>query len=146
MRHYEVTFIVDPTLSKDEIRAIAQSYVNSIEDLGCKIVHVDEMGLRQLAYPIKKKSSGVYYCVEYAMEVPGEIIDAIELALRRDERIIRFLTVALDKFGVKFNEDKRNGLIGKKREEMKEAAAPTPMAGKRRRKPEDEEEILVEEV
>ncbi|NJL77164.1 MAG: 30S ribosomal protein S6 [Saprospiraceae bacterium] len=146
MRHYEVTFIVDPTLSKDEIRAIAQNYVNSIEDLGCKIVHVDEMGLRQLAYPIKKKSSGVYYCVEYAMEVPGEIIDAIELALRRDERIIRFLTVALDKFGVKFNEDKRNGLIGKKREEVKEVAAATPMAGKKRRKPEDEEEVLVEEV
>ena len=44
-------------------------------------------------------------------------INKMELALRRDERILRFLTVALDKYGVKYNEDKRNGLIGKSRKE-----------------------------
>ncbi|RME94794.1 MAG: 30S ribosomal protein S6, partial [Bacteroidetes bacterium] len=70
------------------------------------------MGLRTLAYPINKRNSGVYYCIEFQTE-RGDFIDDVELALRRDERIMRFLTYKLDKYGVKYNEDKRNGLIGK---------------------------------
>ena len=112
MKNYEVTFIVDPVLSGEEIKATAQTYVDHLKSEGCKIVHVDEMGLRQLAYPINKRTSGVYYCVEF--EAPtGEFIVKMELALRRDERIMRFLTVNLDKYGVKYNEDKRAGRIGK---------------------------------
>ncbi|MCO6484978.1 MAG: 30S ribosomal protein S6 [Saprospiraceae bacterium] len=113
MRHYEVTFIVDPVLSGDEIKSTAQTYVDMLQQEGCTIVHKDEMGLRQLAYPIKKRNSGVYFCVEFQSE-GGAFIPKVELALSRDERIMRYLTVALDKFGVKFNDDKRKGLIGKK--------------------------------
>ncbi|MEM8906396.1 MAG: 30S ribosomal protein S6 [Bacteroidota bacterium] len=114
MRNYEVTFIVDPVLSGDEIKAAAQAYVDLLKKEGCEIVHVDEMGLRQLAYPINKRTSGVYYCIEF--QVPtGELISKIELSMRRDERIMRFLTVRLDKYGVKYNDDKRKGLIGKKK-------------------------------
>lgn len=114
MRNYEVTFIVDPVLSGDEIKATAQNYVEQLKSHGCKIVHNDEMGLRQLAYPINKRTSGVYYCVE--VEVPnGEFVSKIELAMRRDDRIMRFLCYGLDKYGVKYNEDKRAGKIGKKR-------------------------------
>ncbi len=113
MRHYEVTFIVDPVLSGDEIKTTAQTYVDMLQQEGCTIVHKDEMGLRQLAYPIKKRNSGVYFCVEFQSE-GGAFIPKVELALSRDERIMRYLTVALDKFGVKFNDDKRKGLIGKK--------------------------------
>lgn len=112
MKNYEVTFIVDPVLSGEEIKATAQTYVDHLKNEGCTIVHVDEMGLRQLAYPINKRTSGVYYCIEF--EAPnGELIDPMELSLRRDERLIRFLTVALDKHGVKYNADKRAGKIGK---------------------------------
>lgn len=112
MKNYEVNFIVDPVLSGEEIKATAQTYVDHLKNEGCTIVHVDEMGLRQLAYPINKRTSGVYYCIEF--EAPnGELIDPMELSLRRDERIIRFLTVALDKHGVKYNADKRAGKIGK---------------------------------
>lgn len=114
MRNYEVNFIVDPVLSGDEIKATAEVYKSLLKDGGCNIVHVDEMGLKQLRYPINKRSSGVYYCVEFSYE-SGDIIPNLELALRRDERIMRFLTVKLDKYGVKFNEDKRKGLIGKKK-------------------------------
>ena len=113
MRHYEVTFIVDPVLSGDEIKTTAQAYVDMLQQEGCTIVHNDEMGLRQLAYPIKKRNSGVYYCVEFSSET-GAFIPKVEQALSRDERIMRFLTVALDKYGVKYNADKRAGLIGKK--------------------------------
>lgn len=112
MRNYEVTFIVDPVLSGDEIKGTAQAYVDFITDGGGKIVHMDEMGLRQLAYPINKRSSGIYYSAEFEIE-NGNIIAGLELSMRRDERIMRFLTVALDKYGVKYNADKRDGKIGK---------------------------------
>ena len=112
MKHYEVTFIVDPVLSGDEIKSTAKTYQDMLVTEGCKIVHVDEMGLKQLSYSINKRSSGIYFCIEFGTD-GGEIIPKLELALRRDERIMRFLTVKLDKYGVKYNEDKRNGLIGK---------------------------------
>jgi len=110
MNQYEVTFIIDPVLSGDEIKSTASTYQTLLKDQGCTIVHVNEMGLKQLAYP--------------------------ELALRRDERIMRFLTVKLDKYGVKYNEDRRSGKISayKKKEAKKKpyeagsaaAAAPAP--------------------
>jgi small subunit ribosomal protein S6 len=110
MNHYEVTFIIDPVLSGDEIKSTAGTYQTLLKDQGCTIVHVNEMGLKQLAYPIGKKSSGVYYCVEFTTPI-GSIIGKTELALRRDERIMRFLTVKLDKYGVQYNEDRRSGKI-----------------------------------
>ena len=112
MKQYEVTFIVDPVLSGEEIKATAQTYVDLLKNEDCEIVNVDEMGLKQLAYPINRRTSGVYFCIEFQSE-SEDIIDKLELALRRDERIIRFLTVRLDKFGIKYNQDKRDGLIGK---------------------------------
>jgi small subunit ribosomal protein S6 len=121
MRHYELTFIADPVLSNEEIQGIRHTYEEQVKKAGAQIVHVDEMGLRQLAYPINKRNSGVYYSIEFKAE-NGEAIFPVELALRRDERIMRFLTVALDKFGVKYNEDKRNGLI-KKAQKVKRKGA-----------------------
>ena len=118
MKNYEVTLIVDPVLSGEEIKATAQTYVDHLKNEGCKIVHVDEMGLRQLAYPINRRTSGVYFCIEFEAQ-DGTLIPKLELALRRDERIMRFLTVQLDKYGVKYNEDKRNGKIGKVKKKEK---------------------------
>lgn len=122
MRQYEVTFIVDPVLSGDEIKKTAQTYVNLIQDNKNEVVHVDEMGLRQLTYPIKKRTTGMYYCVEFKND-DNTFIPKLELALRRDERIMRFLSLRLEKYGIEYNEKKRNGLIGKKdvkREQLKE--------------------------
>ena len=138
MIQYEVTFIVDPVLSGDEIKQTAKTYEDLLKDSGCTIVNNDAQGLKQLAYPIKKRTSGIYYVIEYSTP-NGVFLPKFELALKRDERILRFLTVRLDKYGVKFNADKRAGLIGKKREKAKEevkeevkksntykAPAPTP--------------------
>ncbi len=111
MRQYEITFIIDPVLPGDEAQAAAKAYEKLISDEGCSIVNIDNIGLQQLAYPINKKNSGVYKCIEFQSE-NGAVIPKMELAMRRDERIMRFLTVKLDKYGVKYNEDKRNGLIG----------------------------------
>lgn len=123
MRHYELTFVVDPVLSNEEIQSIRQTYEDLVKKQGCTIVHIEDSGLKQLAYPINKRNSGIYFTIEFSSE-NGEAIAPVELALRRDERIMRFLTISLDKFGVKYNEDKRNGLI-KKVQRLKKKASKT---------------------
>lgn len=134
MRNYEVTFIVDPVLSGDEIKATAKTYIDQLTSLGATVVYVNEMGLRQLAYNINRRTTGIYYCVEYSAP-NGDLISKLELAMRRDERIMRFLTVSLDKYGVKFNDDNRNGLIGKKRKaKTADAPATTPAPAKAKAK------------
>jgi len=133
MRNYEVTFIVDPVLSGEEIKSTAQTYSDMLKEVGAEIIHIDEMGLRTLAYPINKRNSGVYYCIEVAI-ANGEFIDGLELAFRRDERIMRFLSYRLDKFGVKYNEDKRNGLIGKAKRPKKAKEATNERDNRRKGK------------
>lgn len=126
MNHYEVTFIIDPVLSGDEIKSTASTYESLLKDQGCSIVNVHAMGLKQLAYPINKKSSGIYYCIEFTSPT-GVVIGKLELSLRRDERIMRFLTVSLDKYGVKYNEDRRTGKISAyRKKEAKKKTFDTP--------------------
>jgi len=114
MRHYEVTFIVDPVLSGDEVKSTAENILNELKNFGATIVAVDEMGLKQLAYPINRRSSGVYYCVEFGC-LEADWLVKFELGLKRNEKLLRFLNVKLDKYGIKYNDDKRNGLIGKRK-------------------------------
>ncbi|MBC6995516.1 30S ribosomal protein S6 [Neolewinella lacunae] len=127
MRNYEITFIVDPVLSTEDIKSTAQTYVDNLQKEGCEIVYVDEMGLRTLAYDINKRSNGVYYSVEFTSP-DGAFINPFELALRRDERILRFLTVALDKYGVQYNADKRAGKIGKAKRKKQDKLAKSEVA------------------
>ncbi len=129
MRQYETTFIVAPALPDGEIKKAVKNYKDLLEKEGCEIVHVDEIGVRQLAYPIKKNNTGIYYTIEYKTET-GEVIDKLELAFRRDERILRFLSVKLDKYGIKYNEDKRAGIIDERKNKL---------AAERAKKREEEE-------
>ena len=114
MRHYEVTFVVSPVLSSDEVKATAESIQSEIKGFGGQIVAVDEIGLRQLAYSINKRSTGVYYCIEFGT-VAADWLAKFELNMKRNERLLRFLTVKLDKYGIKYNDDKRNGRIGSRK-------------------------------
>lgn len=122
MRHYEVNFIVDPVLSGDEVKSTAENIRKELEGYGATIVAVDELGLRQLAYQINRRSSGVYFCIEFACE-GADWLGKFELNMKRNERLLRFLTVKLDKYGIKYNDDKRNGRIGNKKRKEAEAAA-----------------------
>lgn len=128
MRHYEVTFIVDPVLSGDEVKATAEHIQKDLKNFGATIVAVDETGLRQLAYTINKRSTGFYYCIEFACEAADWLVK-FELNMKRNERLLRYLTVKLDQFGVKYNDDKRNGRIGsRKKKETPPADAVTTSA------------------
>jgi small subunit ribosomal protein S6 len=122
MRHYEVNFIVDPVLSGDEVKSTAENIQKELTGFGATIVAVDELGLRQLAYQINRRSSGVYYCIEFGCD-SADWLGKFELNLKRNERLLRFLTVKLDKYGIKYNDDKREGRIGSKKRREAEAAA-----------------------
>jgi small subunit ribosomal protein S6 len=123
MRHYEVTFIVDPVLSGDEVKSAAEHIQSELKGFGAQIIAVDAIGLQQLAYSINKRSSGVYYSVEFATEA-ANWLTKFELNMKRNERLLRFLTIKLDKYGVKYNDDKRNGRIGSRKKKSATTAAP----------------------
>lgn len=103
---YETIFVMTPVLSEDQMKATVNDYKTFLKEKGAEIVHEDNWGLRKLAYPIKKKSSGFYFLFEF--KAPGSVISELELAYKRDERLLRFLTVKLDKHAQVFNEKFRN--------------------------------------
>ncbi len=118
-KNYETVIIFTPVLNESGVKTQIKKYMDMIKDAGGNIVHEDHWGLKQLAYPIQKKTTGIYHIVEYS--APGDFINQMEIAFRRDEHVLRFLTIALDKFSLDYNERKRNGLIGKKKDKAKEA-------------------------
>src|SRR5580765_5617196 len=106
-KRYETVFILTPVLSDDQAKEAAKKIKKTIIDLGAKIVNEEHWGLRKLAYPIQKKTTGFYHLLEFSGE-GKDIVNTLELSFRRDERILRFLTVALDKHAAAWA-DKRKG-------------------------------------
>ncbi len=102
---YETVFIMTPVLSEEQMRETVKKFYDFLVEKGAEIVHQENWGLRKLAYPIQKKSSGFYHLFEFRAE--GSLINELEIAYRRDERIMRFLTVLLDKHAIAYNEKKR---------------------------------------
>ena len=105
MNQYETVFILTPVLSEEQMKETVKKYIDLLTSKGAEIVYENNWGMRKLAYPIQKKSSGFYQLIEYKAE--GNVIDTLETELKRDERVIRFLTVKLDKHAVAYNEKKR---------------------------------------
>ena len=118
LQQYETTIIVTPVLTDTELKDLISGYIEFLKSNGAEIIHEDSWGLKQLAYPIRKKTSGFYYTVEY--KSPTDLIDKLELNFRRDENIMRFLTVKLDKYSIEYNDKKRKGLVGRKKKDSKE--------------------------
>ena len=106
MNQYETVFILTPVLSEQQMKEAVKDYEKFIKADGGKIVSTEDWGLRKLAYPIQKKSNGFYNLVEFQAN-PSLIAD-LELKFKRDERVIRFLTVKMDKFHVAYAERRRN--------------------------------------
>jgi small subunit ribosomal protein S6 len=104
-KQYETVFIMTPVLSEDQMKETVKKFRNFLTEKGAEIIHEENWGLRKLAYPIQKKSTGFYQLFEYKAE--PDVIKPFEVQFRRDERIIRFLTVVLDKHAIAYNEKKR---------------------------------------
>ncbi|REK05045.1 MAG: 30S ribosomal protein S6 [Bacteroidetes bacterium] len=112
---YETVFIMTPVLSEEQMMDTVNKFKKILTDNGSEIVHENNWGLRKLAYPIQKKNTGFYYLIEF--KAPGELINKLEVDYKRDERIMRFLTVRLDKHAIAYNEKKRRNAALKKEEE-----------------------------
>jgi len=114
MNKYETVFILTPVLSDDQTKETVAKFKKVLTDNGAKIVNEEAWGLKKLAYQIEKKTSGFYFLVEF--EAEPVVIKTLETAYRRDEKVIRFQTVKLDKYAAEYAEKRRNKL-GAKTEE-----------------------------
>lgn len=115
MNNYETVFILNPVLSDEQMKDAVGNYEQLLKDQGAKIVNVEKWGLKKLAYPIQHKSTGFYNLIEF--DADPKAIAALEIEYKRDERIMRFLTVSLDKHAVEYNGRRRKGAFNKKKKE-----------------------------
>ncbi len=105
IKQYETVFIATPVLSAEQMKETVKKYVDYITAKGGEIVYEEDWGLKQLAYPIQKKTTGFYYLIEFKAD--SQVIAKLETQYRRDERIMRFLTFAMDKHAVAYAEKRR---------------------------------------
>ena len=113
LKQYETVFIATPVLSDSQMKEAVAKYTQLIKDNGGEVVYEEDWGLKQLAYSIEHKTSGFYYLIEFKAD--PEFVNTLETQYHRDERIIRWLTVALDKNAVAY--------AAKRRENKKAKAA-----------------------
>jgi small subunit ribosomal protein S6 len=106
LKQYETVFIATPVLSDSQMKEAVAKYTQLIKDNGGEVVYEEDWGLKQLAYPIQHKTSGFYYLIEFKAD--PQFVGTLETQYHRDERIIRFLTVALDKHAEAYAERRRN--------------------------------------
>ena len=106
MNQYETVFILTPVLSDVQMKETVEKFKGLLAAQGAEIVNEENWGLKKLAYPIEKKSTGFYTLLEFKAE--PTVVDKLEIGFRRDERVIRFLTVKLDKFAAAYAEKRRN--------------------------------------
>ena len=120
MNNYETVFILTPVLSEDQMKDTVSRFTKILKDNKAKIINEESWGLKKLAYPIQHKSTGFYNLVEF--EAAPETIEAVETEFRRDEKVMRFLTVSLDKHAMAYNLKRRNGEFNKGKKEKEEAS------------------------
>ncbi len=106
MIQYETVFILTPVLSEDQMKEAVSKFKGILVDNGAEIINEELWGLKKLAYSIEKKSTGFYVLLEFRAE-PKAVV-ALDLNYRRDERVIRYLTVKMEKYAVEYAEKRRN--------------------------------------
>lgn len=106
MNQYETVFILTPVLSDVQMKEAADKFVNYLKEKGAEIISTENWGLKTLAYPIEKKVSGFYQMIEFKAE--PTVIAKLELQMRRDERVLRYLTVKNEKYAAAYAEKRRN--------------------------------------
>ena len=138
---YETVFIMTPVLSEEQMGETVKKYKKILTDGGTEIVTEENWGLRKLAYPIQKKSTGFYYSVEF--KGPGKVISEMEVIFKRDERILRFLTVKLDKHAIAYIVKRRSKSKDRRDETPPvRSSLPTGQAGEKSQDKEKQEAVV----
>ena len=108
MNNYELMVIFTPVLSDEDFKAEQKKVTSFIKANGGEVVHENPWGLKSLAYPIAKKTTGLYWVVEY--KAPSDFNEKLKIQLLRDESVMRHMFTALDKYAVEYNAKKRSGV------------------------------------
>ena len=108
MQNYELMVIFTPVLSEDEFKAAQKKYTDLVTEAGGELVHSNPWGLKSLAYPIAKKTTGLYWVMEYT--APTNFNEKLKIQLLRDDNVMRHMFTALDKYAVEYNTRKRSGV------------------------------------
>ncbi|MBX2943630.1 MAG: 30S ribosomal protein S6 [Cyclobacteriaceae bacterium] len=114
MKNYETVFILNPVLSVDQAKDTVDKFVKVLTDAKAEVINVEQWGLKKLAYPIQKKSTGFYNLLEFTAD--PQLINTLETEYRRDESVMRFLTTVLDKHALAYNARRRKGEFKKNKE------------------------------
>ena len=114
MNNYETVFIMNPVLSEEQMRETVKKFTKTLKNHKAKIGNEEYWGLKKLKYPIQKKNTGFYYFIEF--ETEGTTIADLEILFKRDERVMRWLTVRLDKYSIAYSERRRERLSANKTE------------------------------
>lgn len=101
MNHYETVFILTPVLSESQVEEAVKKFTDFLKENQCSILNQENWGLKKLAYPIQLKRNGFYHLIEFTSS-STDIVSKLELTFKRDERVIRYLTVKLDKHAQKW--------------------------------------------
>ena len=107
MNNYELMVIFTPVLSEEEYKAAQAKFASFVTDNDGELVHTNAWGLKSLAYPIAKKTTGLYWVMEY--KAPSSFNEKLKTQLLRDESVMRHMYTALDKYAVEYNDRKRSG-------------------------------------
>ena len=111
MNTYETVFIMNPVLSEDQIKETVKKFVDYIKSKKGTVTHEENWGLKKLKYTIQKKKTGFYYLIEFQSN--GEIINDFEVEFKRDERVIRWQTIKLEKFALEYADRRKKKLSTK---------------------------------
>lgn len=106
MKNYETVFILNPALSEEQVQKAVDKYEKYLKSNGSKIIAKEIWGLKKLAYTIQNKNSGFYNLIEYT--APADTVSSLEIEFKRDETIMRYLTVTLEKDAIEWAEKRRN--------------------------------------
>jgi small subunit ribosomal protein S6 len=108
MNNYELMVIFTPVLSDEEFKAVQKKYSDFVIDNGGSVAHGNPWGLKSLAYPIQKKTTGIYWVLEYT--APSNFNEKLKIQLLRDDNPMRHMITVLDKYAVEYNAKKRSGV------------------------------------
>ncbi len=108
MSNYELMVIFTPVLSEEEFKAAQKKYENLVKENGGEVAHTNPWGLKSLAYPVAKKTTGIYWVMEYS--APTSFNEKLKIQLLRDESVMRHMFTVLDKYAVEYNVKKRRGV------------------------------------
>jgi small subunit ribosomal protein S6 len=108
MNNYELMVIFTPVLSEEDYKAAQKKFIDFITASGGELVNSNPWGLKSLAYPIQKKTTGLYWVADY--KAPSDFNEKLKIQLLRDDNVLRHMFTALDKYAVEYNAKKRSGV------------------------------------